>query len=106
MYIERGQGFFDVTPIRYSATTNDPFVTGSAGSSVVTVTYKAHGANSGDFVTFSGASILDGILAATLNRNYSVTVVNANQFTSVASPCTAGAQTGGGAVTAAFEVHT
>lgn len=105
MYVARSGLFYDITPIRYTtgALTN-PFTTGAAGSSVVTVTVANHGAGTGDFVTFSGAATVDGILAATLNAEFQVTVLNANTFTIVATPCTAGGVTGGGAaVVAAFQ---
>lgn len=108
MYIERGQQYYDITPIRSTtgALTN-PFTTGAAGSSVVTVTVASHGAITGDFVTFSGATTVDGILAATLNAEFQVTVLSANTFTITATPCTAGGVTGGGAaVVAAFQVNT
>ena len=107
IYIERGQGFYDITPIRYTVVVANPFTTGTAGSSLVTATVAAHGAITGDFVTFSGASTVDGILAATLNAEFQITVTGANIFTFVATPCSAGAVTGGGAaVTAAFQPNT
>jgi len=107
IYIERGQGFYDITPIRYTVVVANPFTTGTAGSSLVTATVSAHGAITGDFVTFSGASTVDGILAATLNAEFQITVTGANIFTFVATPCSAGAVTGGGAaVTAAFQPNT
>jgi len=108
MYLERGTAYYDITPIRYTtgALTN-PFTTGTAGSSVVTVTINSHGAITGDFVTFSGSAAVDGILAATLNAEFQVTVLTANTFTITATPCTAGGITGGGAaVVAAFQVNT
>lgn len=107
IYIERGQGFYDITPIRYTVVVANPFTTGTAGSSLVTATVAAHGAITGDFVTFSGAFTVDGILAATLNAEFQITVTGANIFTFVATPCSAGAVTGGGAaVTAAFQPNT
>lgn len=108
MYLERGQGFFDITPIRTTFTgLNNPFTTGTAGSSVVTAMITAHGASTGDFVTFAGAAAVDGILAATLNAEFQITVLSSSIFTFVATPCTAGAVTGGGAaVSAAFQVGT
>lgn len=108
MYIERSQTYYDITPIRYTtgALTN-PFTTGAAGSSIVTVTVASHGAITNDFVTFSGAAAVDGILAATLNAEFQITVLTANTFTITATPCTAGSVTGGGAaVVAAFQVNT
>jgi len=108
MYIERGGALFDITPVRSSVAKTDPFTTGAAGSSIVTVTTTAvHGAIPGDFVTFSGASTTDGILAATLNAEFEIlTTPTTTTFTIQATACTAGAVTGGGAVTLEFQVNT
>jgi hypothetical protein len=56
-YISAGGGYNDITPARSYATYSGPFVA-TPGSSVVTVTAAAHGAATGDFVTFSGALAL------------------------------------------------
>ena len=81
-YINEGDNFNDVTPIR--ATTTDG-ITFSAtdGSSTITATDSSHGAVQGDFVTISGASSLGGnITAAVLNQEYQIaTIVNANSYT-------------------------
>ncbi len=108
MYIERGQIFWDITPIRVLFTgLVNPFTTGTAGSAVVTVTIAAHGASTGDFVQFAGVADIDGILAATLNAEFQVTVLGPDTLTIVATPCSAGGVTGGGAaVIAAFQVTT
>ena len=107
MYIERGQGYYDITPIRYTTTVANPFTTGVAGSATITCFISAHGAITGDFVTFSGSTSVDGVLAATLNAEFQITVSNVNQFTFVATACSAGSVTGGGAVvTAAFQPNT
>jgi len=106
IYLERGQTFYDITPIRYTVVLTNPFTTGTAGSTTVTVTAVAHGAAIDDFVTFTGATAVDGILATTLNTEHQITSVTANTFTFIATPCTLGAVTGGGTVTAAFQVNT
>lgn len=107
-YVERGAVLSDITPIREAFTgLTNPFTTGAAGSSTVTVTIVNHGAITGDFVTFSGSAAVDGILAATLNAEFQVTYVSSSVFTITATPCTAGGVTGGGAaVAAAFQVTT
>ena len=107
IYIERGQGYYDITPIRYITTVANPFTTGVSGSTTVTCYIAANGAITGDFVTFSGSTSVDGVLAATLNAEFQITVSNVNQFTFVATACSAGSITGGGAaVTAAFQPNT
>ena len=108
-YISYGGGFFDVTPIRGTATLSNPF-TATNGSSVINVYDVAHGASTGDFVTFSGAVTLGGnVTAAVLNQEYQVTVVDADNYTitvSVVANATdaAGSPGGGVSVTAAYQI--
>ena len=106
-YIEEGASYNDVTPVRKSVTlSSNPFTTGSAGSGVVTVTDPGHGAVSGDFVTFSGATITDGITAAQLNTDLQITFVDANTYTvATAGSCSSGSQTGGGTPLATYQIN-
>jgi len=108
MYLERGSALFDITPVRSTVAKTDPFTTGTAGSNIVTVTTTAtHGALVGDFVTFSGAGAVDGILADTLNAEFEIlSTPTAFTFTIQATACTLGGVTGGGAVTLAFQINT
>ena len=81
-YVVEGDAFNDITPIR--KTTNGAATFSVAnGATVATVTDNAHGANAGDFVTFSGAAALGGnITAAVLNLEFEVqTVPSANTYT-------------------------
>ena len=55
-YIEEGQGYYDITPIRTTVTLNNNAFACSNGSSEITVTHASHGAIAGDFVTFSGVA--------------------------------------------------
>jgi hypothetical protein len=110
-YIESGGAYNDVTPIRaYSTINNNPFVA-TNGSAVITVTDTAHGAYTGDFVTFSAAVGLGGNITATvLNANYQITVIDANSYTitatATANATDASGSPGGGAVViAAYEIH-
>jgi len=110
-YIEQGGAYNDVTPIRAISTiNNNPFVA-TNGSAVITVTDTAHGAFTGDFVTFSAAVGLGGNITATvLNANYQITVINANSYTFTATATAnatdaSGSPGGGAAVIAAYEIH-
>ena len=110
-YIESGGAYNDITPIRaYSTINNNPFVA-TNGSATITVTDTAHGAFTGDFVTFSGAVSLGGNITATvLNANYQITVIDANSYTftatATANATDASGSPGGGAVViAAYEIH-
>jgi len=110
-YIESGGAYNDITPIRaYSTINNNPFVA-TNGSATITVTDTAHGAFTGDFVTFSAAVGLGGNITATvLNANYQITVIDANSYTftatATANATDASGSPGGGAVViAAYEIH-
>ncbi len=85
-YIEEGEGYYDITPIRATTTAGDVTFVATDGSSVLTVSDTAHGAVVGDFVTFTGATSLGGnITAAILNQEYQIaTIVNDNSYTIVA----------------------
>ena len=111
-YITYGTDYFDITPIRATTTlANNPF-TAANTSSVITVSATAHGAITGDFVKFSGATGLGGnITAGVLNQEYQVTVTNANSYTFVAtatanSTDVSGSPGGGSAVVAQYQVNT
>lgn len=99
-YIERGGVYFDITPIRATATLTDPFTT-TINQTTVLVTDNAHGSATGDFVTFSGASAVGGL---TLNGNYQMTVIDANTYNITASTQASSTATGGGTVTAKYEI--
>ncbi|MFN8994197.1 MAG: hypothetical protein ACK5X3_11130, partial [Pseudomonadota bacterium] len=102
-YIERGGTFNDITPLRTTIVQSNPFTTVN-GSATVTVTIPNHGAVVNDFVTFTGASAVGGL---TLNGEYEiVTVTNSSVFL-ITSPLNATSDaTGGGSVSAAFQIQT
>lgn len=73
----------------------DPFTTGAAGSSVVTVTQAAHGLSTGDHVTFHTDTVVDGVTIS--EGAYEVTVTGANTYTITGTgTATVGAIAGGG----------
>ena len=86
-YIEEGQTFNDITPIRNTTTAGDVTFAATAGSTTITVIDPAHGANKNDFVTFSGADSLGGaITAAILNIEYKIlALISSNSYTVIAS---------------------
>jgi hypothetical protein len=80
---------------------SNPFST-TSGSATVTVTATGHGGQTGDYVTFSGASTVAGL---DLNGNFMMTVTTANAFTITASAAASSTTTGGGStVRAAYEI--
>lgn len=100
-YIEYGGAYYDITPIRLFAVLTNPFTT-TNGSSLVVVTHANHGAISGDYVTFSGASTVGGL---NLNNEYEITYVDTNTYTIVAATTASSTATGGGTVTAAYQLN-
>jgi hypothetical protein len=107
LYIEAGQTLYDITPIQatfVNPTTNNCFTTVN-GSKTVTVAITSHGASNGDYVTFSGAVAVGGILAVTLNTEFIVDQVTSSTFTiTAATAATSSASGGGTSITAAFQI--
>jgi hypothetical protein len=103
-YLENGGAYNDITPLRATVTLTNPFTTIS-GSPTVTVVDANGGYTSEDFVTFSGASAVGGL---TLNGEYQITVIPgvANTYTITASSNASSSATGGGTVTAAYQINT
>ena len=111
-YIQNGpNGFvYDVTPLRFTTGAGEATFAATTGSPIITVTDIAHGAQAGDFVTFSGAVSLGGNITATiLNAEFQITsYVSSNQYTITASVnATAGdSGNGGSSVVAAYQITT
>jgi hypothetical protein len=101
-YIMYGGAYFDITPIRDTVTLTNPFTT-SSGLPTVTVTDVAHGCETDDWVTYSGASAVGGL---TLNGEYQITVIDVDSYTITAASNASSNATGGGTVTAAYQVNT
>ena len=103
-YVSRGGAYYDITPIRSTVTLGtDPFAT-TSGLATVTVTSTAHGAITGDFVTFSGATTVAGL---DLNNEYQITFITANTYSITAATTASSTTTGGGAaVSAAYQITT
>ena len=105
LYIYTEGVVYDITPIRDTETLTNPFTTAS-GNAIVTVADTAHGALLGDFVTYTGASAVDGL---NFNQEFEIqSIVNTAAYTiaftdgSTASGTTAG---GGGTVTANYQIN-
>ncbi len=83
-YINEGNNFYDVTPIR-KTTTNGITFAATNGSSTITATDNGHGAVINDFVTIAGAVSLGGLITAeVLNQEYQITSVTTNTYTFIA----------------------
>jgi len=110
-YIQSGTNgsFYDVTPIRTTTTAGEITFGAVIGSNIIYVFDAGHGAQTGDFVTFSGAVSLGGnVTAAILNAEFQITYADSNQYTITTSvQATAGdSGNGGGSVVGAYQITT
>ena len=108
-YIEEGQTFNDITPIRQTTGAGDVTFSATNGSTTITVTDPAHGANEKDFVTFSGAVSLGGVITAdVLNQEYQITsLISSNAYIITSSVAANSSDTGNGgsSVVGAYQVN-
>ncbi len=81
-YIDEGGFYNDVTPLRLTTSAGAITFAATNGSSELTVSHSNHGAVVNDFVTYSGAASLGGLITAdVLNQEYYVTeVVNTSSY--------------------------
>ena len=95
-YIEEGTTFNDITPIRQTTSAGDVTFSASNGSATI-ATDTSHGAEN-DFVTFSGAVSLGGVITATvLNKEYQiVNILDANTYTITSAVAANSSDTGNG----------
>ncbi len=107
-YIEDGGAYYDVTPLRLS-TTNTTTFAATNGSTTITVTdTTAVGLQVGDFVTFSSAVTLGGVItAAVLNSEFQIQSVLSGTSYTITSSVAANASdigNGGGNTDAAYQI--
>ena len=108
-YVNNGlTEYRNITPIRKTTNpmTNNPFAA-TIGSTTVTVTDAIHGAQLGDYVTFSGATTFAGIPISELNKEHKIiNILSTNtyqiQVTTAASSTASG---GGAAVIARYQLN-
>lgn len=111
-YIQNGSGgtFYDITPIRATTAAGDVTFAATTGSTTLTVTDAAHGAQAGDFVTYSGAVSLGGVItAAVLNKEFQVQVVTSTSVYTITTSVAANSSdtgNGGAAVVGAYQITT
>jgi hypothetical protein len=98
LYIVDGTDPIDITPIRVVTSAGDVTFAAVNGSSTITVTDTANGAYEGDFVTFSDAVTLGGVITAlVLNQEYQIqTVTDANTYTITSAVAADASDTGDG----------
>ena len=114
LYVNLGGLYYDITPLRTTATLGtDPIATVN-GTAVITVTATGHGAVVGDYVTLAGSDALNNITAAEVNTEHRIVALgdpnNASPDDKFRIVCadTAGATdtaAGGSSITAAFQIN-
>lgn len=100
-YVESGGVYNNITPIRATDILTNPFTT-TNGSKTVLVTDASYGGITNDSVTFSGATTVGGL---NLNGEYQLTYIDANSYYITASSAANASTTGGGTVTAAYQIN-
>jgi hypothetical protein len=115
LYVQEGNIFHDITPIRSTTGAGDVTFSASNGDATLTVSDTAHGAVQGDFVTFSDAATLGGnIIASVLNQEYEIaTIVNDDSYTVEAKDTSGSTVTanssdtgnGGGSTVGAYQIN-
>ena len=82
-YIMEGNSFNDVTPIRVTTSAGDVTFAAADGDATLTITDASHGAVKNDFVTYSGAATLGGLITAdVLNQEYQIaTIIDVDSYT-------------------------
>ena len=114
-YVKQGANFDDVTPIRATTSAGDVTFSATNGSSTITVTDTSHGAVTNDFVTFSGAATLGGLVTATvLNQEYQILLVTGTNTYTITAKDTSGdtvtanssdSGSGGGSTVGTYQIN-
>ena len=115
-YIKEGTDFNDITPLRQTTSAGDVTFSATDGSSTITATDTNHDCVENDFVTFSGAVSLGGlVIASALNQEYQVlTVPSTSTYTFTAKDTDGDTITanssdsgnGGSSIIAKYQVNT
>ena len=115
-YVAEGAGYNDITPLRLTAGAGDATFAATDGSSTITVTENGHGAVVNDFVTFSSAASLGGLVtAAVLNQEYQIASVPTTNTFTITAKDTSGTEvvanssdtgSGGSSTVAAYQINT
>ena len=110
LYLVDGNLPVDITPIRETTGAGDATFAAVSGSTTLTVTDTSNGVFLNDFVTFSSAVSLGGVITApVLNIEYQVTsIIDANTYTIESAVAANASDTGNGGsgTVAAYQINT
>jgi hypothetical protein len=107
-FVEEGTIYYDITPIRLTATLGSNPITTVNTSTSVTVAHTSHGATLGSYVTLSGVSgTINNVPASDLNKEHVITeIVNDNSYKVVVATTANGNGSGGGSsVVATYQIN-
>lgn len=113
-YIQNGTGggFYDITPIRDTATAvANAFTTNTATNTgtqtTLVINDPGHGAQTGDFVTISATSgPVNGVLAANINGEYRITYLTTGTYSIVVTGTASSSGTPAVSATFAYQITT
>lgn len=113
-YIQNGTGggFYDVTPLRETATgvanaftTNT--ATNSGGQTTLVINDAGHGAQTGDFVTISATSgTVNGVLAANIDGEHQITYISSSTYSIVVTGTASSSGTPAVSATFTYQITT
>ena len=106
-YVDNSSSVIDITPIRRSVTLGTNPIETTNASSTITITDVNHGAVAGDYITISGSSNVNGVLATQINKNLIVSnVINSNAYSVITAGTATSTGSGGGSnVSVNYEFH-
>jgi len=108
-YIENGGVYYDITPLRYAASStslSNPFEVFNT-LKTVTVTWAGSNLSTGDVVNISGCTVaVGGIPAADFNKQFTVTRIGTNTFQITVATAATSSTTGGGTVAVSLYKYT
>ena len=109
IYVSTGGAWHDITPLRQTTAAGDVTFAATTGSTLLTVTDTAHGADEGDFVTYTDAVTLGGTITADiLNSEWEIKEVLTSSTYTLTSPVAANSSdtgNGGAAVVGAYQIN-
>ena len=105
VYVETGGQVTDITPVRETSSLTDAIAT-TSGSTTLTITDIAHGADDGAFVIISGASSVGGVPADEINAEHQITLIDGDSYSiTVSTAATSTVASGGGSFDADYQLN-
>ncbi len=106
-YVDNSTNIIDITPLRRSVTLGTNPIATTSGTATLTITDINHGAVVGDYITISGSSDVNGILAVNINKELVITeIVDTDSYRVVTTASATSTGSGGGAsVVVKYQFH-